>query len=204
MTQPPSQAPLQTPATPSPMQLFREQTLFVCVDIQERLSLAMHGELLGRLQKNSLALIHGARQLGIPLLVSEQYKKGLGSTLPELVAALPEGTVRHDKLTFSVFGDPTLAKTLVEHSGQGRTQVVVFGMETHVCVYQTVRDLCHVGFRVHVPHDAVSSRDPENLRVGLVLCERAGATVTSTETVLFDLLGAAGTPDFKAISALVK
>lgn len=186
------------------MRLSREQTLFLCVDIQERLAPAMHEELMARLRKNSLALIHGARQLGIPLLVSEQYKKGLGSTLPDLVAALPEGTVRHDKLSFSVYGDPNLAKTLVDYAGQGRTQIVVFGMETHVCVYQTVRDLCHVGFKVHVPHDAVSSRDPENLRVGLVLCERAGATVTATETVLFDLLGAAGTPDFKAISALVK
>ena len=86
----------------------------------------------------------------------------------------------------------------------GVTGIIVFGVETHICVYQTVRDLAHVGYRVHVPHDAVCSRDPENMRVGLVLAERAGATVTSTETILFDLLGRAGSPEFKTISNLVK
>ena len=77
-------------------------------------------------------------------------------------------------------------------------------METHICVFQTVRDLCHNGFTVHVPHDAVASRDPENMRLGLVLAERAGAVVTAVETVLFDLLHRAGSPEFKQISALVK
>jgi nicotinamidase-related amidase len=193
--------PTQSPATPSPLRLDRAQALFLLVDVQERLATAMHEPLLDRLRKNAIALLRGAAVLGVPVLVSEQYKKGLGETLPELVAALPAGTPRLDKLAFSAFADANLASAIL---ASGRSQIVVFGMEAHICVYQTVRDLSHTGFKVHVPHDALCSRDAENLRVGMVLCERAGATVTATETVLFDLLGAAGTTEFKAISALVK
>lgn len=188
-------------ASPAPLRLLREQTLFLCVDVQERLAAAMPEELLGRLRKNATTLLRGAAALGIPVLVSEQYRKGLGGTLSDLAAALPAGTQCLDKLTFSAYADTALASAIAE---SGRSQLVVFGMEAHICVYQTVRDLCHSGFRVHVPHDAVLSRDFENLRIGLVLCERAGATVTSTETVLFDLLSAAGTSEFKTISGLVK
>lgn len=201
-----SKMPNQSPAAPSPMRLVCEETLFLCVDIQERLVAAMPEELGGilRLRKNAEVLLRGAAVLGVPVLVSEQYRKGLGELVPELAQALPGGTPRFDKLSFSAFADAALARAMIEHSEKGRSQIVVFGMETHICVYQTVRDLCHAGFRVHVPHDAVCSRDLENMRVGLVLCERAGATVTTTESVLFDLLGTAGTAAFKAVSALVK
>ena len=121
--------------------------------------------------------------------------------MPGLAEAIPASAGRHEKIDFPPGPIHVIAKAIVD---SGRTQIIVFGMETHICVYQTVRDLSHVGYRVFVPHDAVCSRDPENLRVGLVLAERVGATVTATETVLFDLLGRAGTPEFKAISALVK
>ncbi len=195
-------------AAVAPMRLLRERTRFLCVDIQERLATAMPEEFLYTLQKNALVLLRGAAVLNVPVIVSEQYKKGLGELLPDLAAALPAGTPRFDKLSFSAYADAAVAAALpqpVASSPNGeRPQIVVFGMETHICVYQTVRDLCHAGFAVYVPHDAVCSRHPENLRVGLILCERAGATVTSTETILFDLLGSAGTAEFKAISALVK
>jgi len=88
--------------------------------------------------------------------------------------------------------------------GSGRKQVVVVGMEAHVCVFQTVRDLVDGGFSVFVAQDAVISRSEANRGVGLRLCEKAGATLTSTETVLFDLLGVAGTPEFKELTALIK
>ena len=197
----PTGAPLASPSTPSPLALVREQALVLCVDVQERLSAAMHPELLGRLVRNGSNLLRGAATLGVPVIVSEQYKKGLGDTLPDLVAALPAGTPRFEKLEFSAFANSAIARALID---SGRSQLIVFGMEAHICVFQTVRDLCHAGFKVHVPHDAVISRDPENQRVGLVLAERAGACVTATEAVLFDLLHRAGTPEFKAISALVK
>jgi nicotinamidase-related amidase len=179
----------------------REQALVVCVDVQERLSNAIPHELLARMRKNAAILLRGAAALHVPVLVSEQYKKGLGETLPDLVEALPVGTPRVEKLEFSAWAAAPIAKAIVE---SGRSQIIVFGMETHICVFQTVRDLCHHGYSVHVPHDAVASRDAENMRVGLVLAERAGATVTAVETVLFDLLHRAGTPEFKAVSALVK
>ena len=191
---------LSTSAAAS-LRLLREQALFLCVDVQERLSAALPPELLARMRKNSATLLRGAAALGVPVLVSEQYKKGLGDTLPDLVEALPPGTPRFEKLEFSAWAAAPIAQAIL---ASGRTQLIVFGMETHICVFQTVRDLCHTGFTVHVPHDAVASRDPENLRLGLVLAERAGAIVTATETVLFDLLHRAGSPEFKVISALVK
>ena len=194
-------APVQSASAPSPLRLLREQALVLCVDVQERLSAVLPEELLSRLRKNAAILLRGAAALGVPVLVSEQYKKGLGDTLPDLVAALPAGTRRLEKLEFSAWAAAPIAQAIIE---SGRTQLIVFGMETHICVFQTVRDLCHTGFTVHVPHDAVASRDPENLRLGLVLAERAGAVVTAVETVLFDLLHVAGSPEFKTISALVK
>lgn len=193
--------PASSPSAPSPLKLARDQALILCVDVQDRLAQAMPEELLERLSYNACNLLRGASALGVPVLVSEQYRKGLGLTLAPLADALPANTARFEKIDFSAWADPGIAKAIVD---SGRSQIVVFGMETHICVYQTVRDLAHVGFRVHVPHDAVCSRDPENMRVGLVLAERAGATVTATETILFDLLGRAGTPEFKTISALVK
>lgn len=196
-----SSRPLQSPAAPSPLRLAREEALVLCVDVQERLAAAMEPGLYGRVIRNGVNLLKGAGILGVPVLVSEQYKKGLLDTVPELVGALPEGTRRFEKLEFSAFANAELARAIVE---TGRSQIIVFGMEAHICVFQTVRDLCHAGFKVHVPHDAVISRDPENMRVGLVLAERAGAVVSATETLLFDLLHRAGTPEFKAVSALVK
>jgi len=135
------------------------------------------------------------------VLVSEQYRRGLGATLSDLVSQLPAGSLNLEKIEFSAWAAPALAAAIAE---TGRSQIIVIGMETHICVYQTVRDLAHVGYKVHIPHDAVCSRQPENARVGLVLAERAGGVVTSTETVLFDWLHRAGSADFKAISALVR
>ena len=194
-------APVQTPAAPSPLRLLPERTIVLCVDVQERLSAAIPAELLQRLRKNAAILLRGAAALGVPVLVSEQYKKGLGDTLPDLLEALPPGSRRFEKLAFSAWASAPVAQAIVD---SGRSQVIVFGMETHICVFQTTRDLCHTGFSVHLPHDAVASRDPENMRLGLVLAERAGAVVTSVETVLFDLLHRAGSAEFKTISALVK
>lgn len=175
--------------------------MLLCVDIQQRLCAAMPKEGLGQLVRNASRLIEGAKTLGVPILVSEQYRRGLGTTISELAALLPTGTPNLEKLEFSVWAAPELAAAI---AASGRRQIVVMGMETHICVYQTVRDLSHIGYQVHVPHDAICSRDPENARVGLVLAERAGAVVTATETVLFDWLHRAGSPEFKAISALVR
>lgn len=183
--------------------LEREHTLLLVVDIQERLAAAMNPAGLERLLHNTDILLSGALRLGLPVLATEQYPKGLGPTVPALRERLQAAEVALiEKLTFSCLGAPEVEArldALEEHD-----TVILVGVEAHVCVYQTALELLARGLRVHVPADAVLSRTESNLATGLRLCERAGAVVTSTETVLFQLLGRAGTDEFKELSKLVK
>ena len=181
----------------STQRLKRDDTAVLLVDMQERLAAAMDPEALERVVRRCAALVEGARALGMPLVVTEQYPKGLGPTLPWLREKL--GEVRPvEKLRFSALG-PDVRRQL----GQ-RPNVVVAGMETHVCVFQTVRDLADAGMRPVLCTDAVLSRFPADREVGLQLAREAGATLSSVEAVLFDLLVEAGTPEFKRISAAVR
>ena len=181
----------------STQRLTRDDTAVLLVDMQERLAAAMDPEALERVVRRCAALVEGARALGLPLVVTEQYPKGLGPTLPWLREKL--GEVRPvEKLRFSALG-PDVRRQL----GQ-RPNVVVAGMETHVCVFQTVRDLADAGMRPVLCTDAVLSRFPADREVGLQLAREAGATLSSVEAVLFDLLVEAGTPEFKRISAAVR
>lgn len=185
------------------LKISTNDALLLVVDVQERLAAAMPEEAMGRASRAVVTLLHGARHLGVPALATEQYPRGLGPTLPavrEALAALP-GAAVIEKVDFSCQQAKEAAAAL---RAAGRRQIIVCGMEAHVCVYQTARDLIAAGQQVFVPQDAVISRTVENREVGLRLIERAGGVITSTEAVLFDLLGAAGTPAFKAISALVK
>ena len=197
----PADLPNQSSLGLSPLRLDPAQVVFLCSDLQEHLTRAMPADLVERMVKNAGVLLRGAQALQVPVVITEQYRKGLGPTLPSVLDAAPPTTRPLDKLSFSAWQDAAVARALIDAE---RSQVVLFGVETHICVYQTARDLVHLGYRVHIPHDAVCSRDPENLRVGLVLCERAGATITSTETILFDLLQSAAHPAFRTLSALVK
>jgi nicotinamidase-related amidase len=181
--------------------LHPERTLLLVVDLQERLAAAMDLQRMERVTRNVVMLLEGARVLGLPVVVTEQYRKGIGPTVADVAAALPPGTPVHEKLTFSVLGEAG-ARAAVEATG--RDQVILVGMETHVCVFQTARDLRQSGRHVLVPEDAVISRTLDNTRIGLRLMEGAGAVATSTEAVLFDLLRVAGTPAFKAISPLFR
>ena len=181
----------------STQRLKRDDTAVLLVDMQERLAAAMDPEALERVVRRCAALVEGAGALGLPLVVTEQYPKGLGPTLPWLREKL--GEVRPvEKLRFSALG-PDVRRQL----GQ-RPNVVVAGMETHVCVFQTVRDLADAGMRPVLCTDAVLSRFPADREVGLQLAREAGATLSSVEAVLFDLLVEAGTPEFKRISAAVR
>ncbi|MFH2008331.1 MAG: hydrolase [bacterium] len=187
--------------TPDTLQLDRDRAALLVIDIQTRLCTAMHPDRLQLLRRNAVTLIRAARVLGLPILVTEQYPKGMGPTLPDLREALPEGQPIQEKLHFSCCGDDGFTAALEE---TGRDQILVTGMETHVCVFQTARDLARAGRAVYVPQDAVISRTAENHDIGLRLLERAGATRTSTEAALFDLLQVAGTPEFKAIAPLIR
>lgn len=174
--------------------LERERTALVVVDVQEAFRPAV-GE-FDAVAGNVAVLVQAARILDLPIVVTEQYPRGLGVTVPEVARHL-DGVPRLEKTVFSA------ARAQGFDLG-GRDQALVCGIEAHVCVAQTVADLLDAGADVQVAGDAVSSRSAANRRAGLAKIEASGAMLTSTEMALFELLGRAGTPEFKAIQALVK
>jgi len=170
--------------------LSRQRTLLVVVDVQEGFR---SYETFDEVAAACATLVRGAGILGVPVLASEQYPKGLGHTAPEV----------------GLQDVPVLEKTIfsaVRAEGfhlSGRDQAVVCGIETHICVSQTAHDLLQRGVEVHVPAEAVGSRHELDYRRGLERLERAGAIVSTVETVLFELLGRAGTPEFKQVQELI-
>ena len=176
----------------------RTKAGLLVVDIQERLLPAIFEK--ERVVQNALRLIKSAGILKLPIWVTEQYRKGIGPTLPEVAAAVPK-FAPVEKLTFSSCG----ADGLVEQMrSQAVTDVVVCGIEAHVCVTQTCLELIDLGFTPFVVADAVSSRTQENYRLGIERMHDAGAVVVSTEMIIFELLGRAGGDEFKQILPLVK
>jgi nicotinamidase-related amidase len=183
--------------------LTPESSLLLIVDVQERLAAAMAPDAMERLVKNAGILIEAAAQLAVPIVASEQYPKGLGPTVEPLLGRLRAlGVTPIDKLDFDATSEPRIAQAIL---GRGpKRAVVVAGMETHVCVFQTARELTRRGLVTYVAGDACASRTEENRRAGLSLCERAGAILTVTESVAFDWVGRAGTDAFRAASKLVR
>jgi nicotinamidase-related amidase len=175
--------------------LDRERTALVVVDIQEAFRKAVPS--FDAVAESAATLVQGAEAMGIPIVVTEQYPKGLGHTVPEVAEHLPEGLKPLEKVRFSA----------AEADGfdlDGRDQALVCGIETHVCVNQTVLDLLDRGVEVEVVGDAVGSRTEENRELGLHKVEDAGAVLTSVETALFELLGGSDAAEFKQVQALVK
>lgn len=171
----------------------------VVIDVQEKLCVAMDDKVLRQLTKNAGILLDAAAELKMPVVATEQYVKGLGETLPELKNRLAAPAL--EKMTFSCCGDPVFMEKM---KSLGKSQVIVVGMECHVCVLQTVLELLNAGFIVHLVRDAVMSRRKENWLVGIETARDAGAVITSTETALFQLLRVAGTDEFKKLSKLVR
>jgi nicotinamidase-related amidase len=190
--------------SPTALALDPKRAALLVIDIQDRLAAAMPQPVLAQVVRDTELLLEAARRFALPVVVSQQYPKGLGATLPAIEHALVglPSLHRFDKLEFSACAAGGFAE--VAPAVTGRDQWIVVGMEAHVCVYQSVRQLLERGATVHVPEDAVISRSPDDQRVGLRLMERAGALLTSTEVVVFDLLGKAGGEDFKALSRLVR
>jgi nicotinamidase-related amidase len=170
--------------------LERSRATLIVVDVQE--GFRPYASFVG-VADACATLVHAARILDVPRVVSEQYPKGLGHTAPEV--GLQEETV----IEKSVFS----AARAEGFDLKGRDQAVVCGIETHVCVSQTVQDLLESGIEVHVPADAVGSRHEIDYERGLERLERAGAVVTTVEAALFELLERAGTPEFKAVQKLI-
>ena len=180
--------------------LEAEQCALIVVDIQEKLLPPIWEK--ERFVRNAQLLIRLAGILKIPALVTVQYAKGLGNTVPEVASLLPD-TAPIDKLTFSCFGSGVFCSLLKRLPGQ-RTTVLLCGMESHICVMQTAMGALREGYLVHVASDAVSSRTELNWRIGLDRMKAAGAILSSTEMIVYELLRASGTPAFKELLPYLK
>ncbi len=174
--------------------LDRGRAALVVVDVQEAFRPAVRD--FDSVAKSVAALVQGARILSLPVVVTQQYPKGLGETVPEVAEHL-DGIEPLDKVVFS-------AAAADGFDLDGRDQALVCGIESHVCVSQTAHDLLDRDVEVHVARDAVTSRTDENRELGLHKMEGSGAVVTSVETALFELVGAAGTDEFKQVQRLIK
>ena len=180
--------------------LEAENCALIVVDIQQKLLPPIFEN--ERLVRNSQLLIRLAGLLKIPAIVSTQYSKGLGSTVPEISSLLPE-TQPIDKLMFSCFGSDAFCSVLKRLPGN-RNTVLLCGMESHICVMQTALGALREGYIVHVASDAVSSRTEWNWKIGLDRMRAAGAVISSTEMMVYELLRSSGTAAFKEILPYLK
>src|SRR4030081_1412704 len=172
-----------------------EQCALIVVDMQEKLLPPIWEWEKERLVRNVQLLIRMAGILKIPALVTTQYAKGLGNTVPDIASMLPD-TPPIDKLMFSCFGSDVFCSLLKRLPGQ-RTTVLLCGMETHICVMQTALGALRDGYLVHVAADAVSSRTELNWRIGLDRMRAAGAILSSAEMMIYELLRSSGAPAFR-------
>lgn len=178
-------------------ELIGDETVLIVIDIQEKLVSAMkYGK---QVIQNTNTIISLAKKLEIPIIVTEQYPKGLGKTVSDVSNNIEEAFT-FEKTTFS----GCTSEVISALAGLGRKKIIITGTETHVCVFQTVRDLLTQGYQVFLVRDAVCSRFKDNYLNGLSLISSMGAVVTNTETVFFDLLKQSGTPLFKELSKLIK
>lgn len=178
--------------------LDAEKAVLLIIDVQEKLMAAMdHREQVCR---NIRLMLTAAEQLHIPVVVTEQYPKGLGSTVPELMELMPKDRQLIEKTAFDAVGEELLDVL----NKLNRRSILVCGTETHVCVYQTVRSLLSLDYQVFPVQDAICSRFTRNYKSGLELMARMGAVPVTAEGAAFDLLKVSGTPAFKAISKALK
>jgi len=180
------------------MKLMAGKTVLVIVDIQGKLWNVMHEK--SSLLENTQKLIKAMRVLSVPIILTEQNPQGLGPTLPELMQCMPEVKAL-PKFAFSCYQDPGFKQDL---SRINRKQVLICGIESHVCIYQTTLDLLNQGYEVQVVADAVASRAQANKEAALARMQSEGAKLTVTEMAIFELLGSAGSPLFKEILKVIK
>jgi nicotinamidase-related amidase len=177
------------------------RTLLLVVDIQPTLTAAMPDQEAELMLNNTESLLQAAGTLGIPVLLSEQYPKGLGTTEPSLLEQLPAGTEKFEKTGFSCCAAAGFVKAVAD---AGRDQIVIVGQETHVCVLQTAFDLLNRGLTVFVAEDAVCSRKSTHKLFALERMRTGGATITNYESILFEWLRDAAHPEFKTLSKLLR
>ena len=175
-------------------------SVLVIMDIQTRLTAAMPMKVLARLQRNTGLLLRAAKALGVPVFASEQYPEGLGELEPDVVKLLPEGSRRYQKTCFSLAG---VEKFMADLAASGKRQVVLCGMEAHICVLQTALDLVRAGYETYLVSDGVCSRQRESYEIALARLRDGGTIITDAEAVLYEWLGDARHPQFKSLLSLV-
>ncbi|MGB7291859.1 MAG: hydrolase [Thermodesulfobacteriota bacterium] len=179
----------------------RENVSLVVIDMQERLMNAIPEEKRESTIKNAALLIEAAKTFEMPITLTEQYPRGLGPTIPEIKDCVGDGFKPIEKVVFSCARSPEFRSAI---EGTHKREALICGIETHVCVLQTVIDMINDGYVLYVPADAVASRKDLDWEKGISLIEKAGAVVGTTETFVFQLLERAGTEEFKRISKLLK
>ncbi len=182
-----------------PCMLARDAVALVVIDIQEGYRSVLYE--YERVVAAAARLIQGAVVLGVPLLVTEQYPKGVGPTVAEIARHFPAGMQPIAKMSMSCCGAEAFVSALAK---LGRRQVLVAGIETHACVSQTVHDLLAGGYQVHVAHDATSARRPGDYEIGWLKMLGAGMVPATVESALLELVRTAETPEFKAVQRLIK
>lgn len=181
-------------------QMEKEEAVLIMVDVQDLLMKQMDQEVGKKVIRNIRTLIAFAQKMSIPILMTEQYPKGLGNTVPE-IKRIQGSLVPIEKVSFSCCGVEVFNHQLHQLT---RKQVILTGIETHVCVLQTANDLIQKGYEVHVIADAICSRRKLDWKIGLRWMEKRGAMISTTEIIAFQLLKEAGTEEFRELSKLLK
>jgi nicotinamidase-related amidase len=182
-----------------PRLLDREAAVVVVIDMQEAYRSALHE--YERVAAAVARLIQGGQLLGVPMLATEQYPKGLGHTATEVAAHFPPALTPIEKRSLSCCGVAAFVERL---TALRRRQVILAGIEAHACVSQTAHDLLAAGYQVHVPHDATSSRRPEEYAIGWAKMLAAGVVPATVESALLELVRTAEAPEFKALQKLIR
>jgi nicotinamidase-related amidase len=188
-------------AMPLRIRMEAQDLVIVLIDLQDRLAAALEFKVREQLIANVLRLLALSREFKVPVFVTEQYPQGLGRTLNSIINQLPHGVTPIEKMHFSCMAEAPFRQAL---EATGRKTVVLAGIETHVCVLQSAAHLLEHEYRVFIPTDACASRTRSNWKTGIDMMGQAGAVISSTETMIFQILQKAGTPAFQAMRPHVK
>lgn len=178
--------------------LSAENSLLLIIDIQERLVAALDKDIV---VSKAVKVASAAKALGIPTIVTEQYPKGLGNTVPQLKEVLPENTEFVEKTSFNALLEEGMEDRIKSY---GKKQIVLFGIETHICVHQTAAALIKAGYEVYIIKDACASRSKYEFKQGIDIMQQNGAKISCVEIALFEWLKGAKNPKFKEVQALIK
>lgn len=178
--------------------LSAENSLLLIIDIQERLVAALDKDIV---VSKAVKVASAAKALGIPTIVTEQYPKGLGNTVPQLKEVLPENTEFVEKTSFNALLEEGMEDIIKSY---GKKQIVLFGIETHICVHQTAAALIEAGYEVYIIKDACASRSKYEFKQGIDIMQQNGAKISCVEIALFEWLKGAKNPKFKEVQALIK